>query len=120
MTWAGPDVCLESWPIPLVALSNLVDSLSLSLLPDVPIVESVGGLVTSETLLDVVKGAPISNLTIDFLVNLLYDSACRCYVLDTMASTALYAFGDWPDTGIETMVWSDYVAVLFPFHDEDH
>ena len=120
MTWAGPDVCLESWPIPLVALNNLVDSLSLSLLPDVPIVESVGGLVTSETLLDVVKGAPISNLTIDFLVDLLYDSACRCYVLDTMASTALYAFGDWPDTGIETIVWSEYDAVLFPFHDDDH
>ena len=64
-----------------------------------------------------VSGGPISNLIVDFIGDLIFDSGVRCLVLDSVTASALYTSGQWPDG---TPSWSDYDAVLIPFLDEAH
>ena len=60
---------------------------------------------------------PISNLIVDFIGDLVFDSGVRCLVLDSVTASALYTLGQRPDG---TPVWPDYDAVLLPFLDEAH
>ena len=117
VTWLGPHFNLGLWPISLPTLQALVVEASLATLEDMPIVETLHGLVTSEALIDVVSGGPISNLIVDFIGDLIFDSGVRCLVLDSVTASALYTSGQWPDG---TPSWSDYDAVLIPFLDEAH
>ena len=120
MSWLTAMSRIEDWPIALSDLSQLVDEVGLAALPDVPIVESSGSMVTSDTLLDVLRGSAISNLTVDFIVDLIASSGGRCFVLDSVMSTELYSSGVWPDPDGDEMVWSDFDAALFPFYEDAH
>ena len=120
MSWLSPLCRLESWPVSLSALMKLVNSVPLAVLPDVLLVESNYSMVTSDSLLDVVKGRPISNLVIDFIVDLVDASRGRCYLMDALSATELYSSGAWWNSRGDDLVWSDYDAALFPFHENDH
>ena len=60
MSWLDPHLRFEHWPVSLHALS-------IRAFEDASIVELFTVLVTSDSLLDVVKGRPISNLTADLI-----------------------------------------------------
>ena len=95
----------------------MVDIVSLDELSDIPIVETPNGQVTADSLLDVARGRPITNLTVDLIGDLIMDSGVRCYVMDSVTATELYTKGIWPE---ETPVWPDYDALLLPIHEAGH
>ena len=64
--------------VPLVAFEND------------PIVEFFTDQVTLDSLVNIIKGRPISNVKVDSIVDLINDSGVRGFVMDSVASTELY------------------------------
>ena len=97
MPWLDPQFKLEHVPFSLQELDRIVDRVSLGAMVDVPIVESYTSVVTTDTLVDIVKGRSLTNQAVDFIGDLIEASGGRCYVMGSVAATELYSSGVWPE-----------------------
>ena len=95
----------------------MVEIVSLDELSDILIVKTPNSHVTADSLLDVARGRPLTNLTVDLIGDLIMDSGVQCYVVDSVTATELYTEGIWPE---DTPVWLDYDALLLPIHGAGH
>ena len=83
MPWLDPQFKLEHVPFSLQELDRIVDRVSLGAMVDVPVVESYTSVVTTDTLVDIVKGCSLTNQAIDFIGDLIEASggALLCHGL---------------------------------------
>ena len=75
--------------------------------------------MTTDTLVDIAKGRPLTNQAVDFVVDLIEACWGQCYVMGSVAATELYSSSVWPDLE-DNPHWPDYDAALLPLCEGDH